>query len=93
MMKHTLYLLIVLASLLAGCSFMQEERTVLKMSADGKLVSATDDKYEPVEIAEPDEPDEPPEIEITNPMPVPEMSRPDMHLREMSLPEMPTRDN
>jgi hypothetical protein len=103
-MKYKLLMLLVLFTLISACSFTQEERTVLKLSSDGKLVSSGED-YEPEEI---EEADEPPELEISNPMQpreltareqlvrersFPERSFPEMPVREMQLREMQLRDN
>lgn len=80
-----LLLLPVLFIIVSGCSFIQEDNEAVQLSSDGKLV------YSPVESnksEEAEEAEEPPEPDITNPMPVPEMSAPEMQLRETSLPEM-----
>jgi hypothetical protein len=103
-MKYKLRMLVVLLTMISGCSFTQEERTVLKLSSDGKLVSTAED-YEPEDI---EDADEPPELEISNPMPIreltvreklvsersfAEMPVREMPVREMPLREMPLRDN
>ncbi len=89
-----LLILLVLFTMISGCSFIQEDKTIVPFSSDGKLDSiAEDDKSEETEDI-----DEPPEPEISNPMPVREMSAPEMPIPEMSAPEMlapemPLRDN
>jgi hypothetical protein len=99
-MKYKLLMLLMLFTMISGCSFTQEERTVLKLSSDGmKLIPTTED-YEPEEI---EDADEPPELEISNPMPLRELtdrersiserSFPEMPVREMPVREMPLRDN
>jgi hypothetical protein len=98
-MKYKLLLLLVLFTLISACSFIQEERTVLKLSSDGKKLVSTTEDYEPEDI---EDADEPPELEISNPMPLRELtdremsaserSFPEMPVREMSLPEMPVRE-
>ena len=98
-MKYKLLILLVLFTMISGCSFTQEERTVLKLSSDGKLVSTGED-YEPEDVEDADEPSE---LEISNPMPLRELtdrersvrerSFPEMPVREMPVPEMPLRDN
>lgn len=80
--------------MISGCSFTQEERVVLKLSSDGKLVSTAED-YEPEEI---EDADEPPELEISNPMPLREPTARERSVSEREFPEMqvremPLRDN
>jgi hypothetical protein len=94
-MKCNLLILVVLFTMVSSCSFTQEERTVLKLSSDGKLASTADfDNYEDIEEEDADEPSEP---EILNPMSrgemsAPEMLRSEMPVREMSHDEMPVRE-
>lgn len=93
-MKYKLLMLVVLFTMISGCSFTQEERTVLKLSSDGKLISNAED-YEPEDI---EDADEPPELEISNPMPSREMtdrekSVSNQSFPKMDVPEMPLRDN
>jgi hypothetical protein len=98
-MKYKLPMLLVLFTMISACSFTQEERTVLKLSSDGKLVSSAED-YEPEEI---EDADEPPELEISNPMRLRELTVREQLVRERSFPEksfpempvreMPLRDN
>jgi hypothetical protein len=95
-MKYKLLMLLVLFTMISGCSFTQEERTVL----NGMKLVPTAEDYEPEEI---EEADEPPELEISNPMPlreltdrersVSERSFPEMPVPEMPVREMPLRDN
>ena len=87
-MKYKLLMLVVLFTMISGCSFTQEERTVLKLSSDGKLVSTAED-YEPEDI---EDADEPPELEISNPMPLRELTAREMSIRERSFPEMPVHE-
>lgn len=96
MMKYNKLLgLVALFTLVSGCSFFEEESTSIRLSSDGKMV------YSPVEnnqSEDPEDVEEPPEIEISNPMKVREMSASEMQLPEMSppemqLPEMRLRDN
>jgi hypothetical protein len=87
-MKYKLLMLVVLFTMISGCSFTQEERTVLKLSSDGKLVSAAED-YKPEDI---EDADEPPELEIANPMPLREMTDHERAVRERSFPEMQVRE-
>ncbi|MEI6709332.1 MAG: hypothetical protein WCK96_19615 [Methylococcales bacterium] len=93
-MKYKLRMLVVLFTMISGCSFTQEERVVLKLSSDGKLVSTAED-YEPEEI---EDADEPPELEISNPMPLREPTARERSVSEREFPEMqvremPLRDN
>jgi hypothetical protein len=87
-MKYKLLMLVVLFTMISACSFIQEERTVLKLSSDGKLVSTAED-YEPEDI---EDADEPPELEISNPMPLRELTDRERLVRERSFPEMPVRE-
>jgi hypothetical protein len=87
-MKYKLLMLVVLFTMISACSFTQEERTVLKLSNDGKLVS-TAEAYEHEDI---EDADEPPELEISNPMPLRELSVREMTIRERSFSEMPVRE-
>lgn len=87
-MKYKLLMLVVLFTMISGCSFTQEERTVLKLSSDGKLVSTAED-YEPDDI---EDADEPPELEISNPMPLRELTVRETSIRERSFPEMPVHE-
>lgn len=87
-MKYKLLMLLVLFTMISGCSSTQEERTVLKLSSDGKLVSTAED-YEPEEI---EDADEPAELEISNPMPLRELTAREKLVRERSFPEMPVRE-
>lgn len=94
LMKYNkLLLLIGVLTTISGCSLApaQEERIVLKLSSDGKLVypDTEEDKDDKEDV---EEAGEPPEIEISNPMPVREMSVPEMPVPEMSLPDIPVRE-
>jgi hypothetical protein len=101
-MNYKLRMLVVLFTLISGCSFFQEERTVLKLSSDGKKLVSSAEEYEPQNPEDIEDADEPPEIEITNPMPVRELTTreklvnerefSEMPVREMQLPEMPVRE-
>jgi hypothetical protein len=88
----------MLFTMISGCSLFEEESTSIHLSSDGKMI------YSPVENDKSEDPEdvedveEPPEIEISNPMKVREMSAPEMQLPEMSppeikLPEMQIRDD
>ncbi len=87
-MKYKLLMLVVLFTMIFGCSFTQEERTVLKLSSDGKKLVSTAEDYEPEDI----EDAEPPELEISNPMPLRELTDRERSVHERSFPEMPVRE-
>jgi hypothetical protein len=87
-MKYKLRMLLVLFTMISACSFTQEERTVLKLTSDGKLVSSAEN-YEPEEI---EDADEPPELEISNPMRLRELTVREQLVRERSFTEMPVRE-
>ena len=95
-MKYKLRMLVVLFTMISGCSFTQEERVVLKISSDGKLVPvSTAEDYEPEEI---EDADEPPELEISNPMQLRKLTARERSVSEREFPEMqvremPLRDN
>jgi hypothetical protein len=104
MKYNKLLLLLGLLTTIASCSLTsaKEDRMVVKLSSDGKLVSSnTEDDQDTKEVAE--DANESPELEISNPMrvremslpemTVPEMSVPEMSVPEMSLPEIPVRNN
>ena len=88
-MKYKLLMLVILFTMIFGCSFTQEERTVLKLSSDGKKLVSTTEDYEPEDI---EDADEPPELEISNPMPLRELTAREMSVRERSFLEMPVRE-
>lgn len=97
-MKYKLLMLLVLYTMISSCSFIQEEKRVLHLSTDGKLIDSTNEVDKPEEIEEAEDADEPAEPDITNPMQLREMSAHEMPLREMQAPEMqlremPLRDN
>lgn len=87
MKNSQLLMWLVLFTMLSSCSFFtqEEERTVLKLSKDGKLSSTADgDQAKEVEV----DSDEPAEPEISGP----QMSVREMSNREMDAPEMPVRE-
>jgi hypothetical protein len=89
MKYNKLLILVMLFTIVSGCSLFEEESTSIHLSSDGKMI------YSPVEnnqSEDPEEVEEPPEIEISNPMKVREMSAPEMQLPELSPPEMQLRE-